>query len=235
MAGGSVVSAGASLFGANSAANASKKAAQIGAATQMQMYNQTRTDLEPFRQVGEYAGGQLTNRLTELTSPIIMDQAALEATPGYRFTLNQGLKAGQNSAAARGLGLSGAAIKAATGYASGLADSTYKTQFDVANTNQTNAFNRLLQAAQLGGNAAAQTATAGTATGQGIANNMIQSGNMQAGAAMAGANAVGGAANNLAGLYAYAPLINKLTGAAGGGGGNYFSNALFGGGGWGSG
>ncbi|ACS41682.1 hypothetical protein [Methylorubrum extorquens] len=219
---GSAASAGASLFGANSAANASKKAAQIAAATQMQMYNQTRTDLEPFRQVGEYAGGQLTNRLTELTSPIVMDQAALEATPGYRFTLNQGLKAGQNSAAARGLGLSGAAIKAATNYAAGLADQTYMNQFNVANTNQSNAFNRLLQATQLGQGAAAQTATAGTATGQGIANNMIQSGNAQAGAAMAGANAVGSAANNFGNYYAFAPILNqvlqnRLTNATGGG------------------
>lgn len=222
IAGSGVLSAGASLFGANQAASAQKKAAQIASATQLQMYNQTRSDLGPYRELGAYAGDQLRNRLTELTAPITMGQAELEATPGYAFTLSQGLKAGQNSAAARGLGLSGAAIKAATGYAAGLADQTYMNQFNVANTNQSNAFNRLLAATQLGQGAAAQTAAAGTTTGQGIANNMIQSGNAQAGAAMAGANAVGSAANNFGNYYAFAPILNqvlqnRLTNATGGG------------------
>ena len=159
IAGSGVLSAGANLFGANSAAKAQTKAAQIASQTQLKMYDQTRQDLSPYRDIGAYAGGQLQNRLTDLTSPIVMDQATLEATPGYRFNLSQGLKAAQSSAAARGLGLSGAAIKAASGYATGLADSTYQQQFANENTNRTNAFNRLYQATGLGQSAAAGQAT----------------------------------------------------------------------------
>lgn len=63
-----------------------------------------------------------------------MDQATLEATPGYQFALSQGLKATQNSAAARGLGVSGAAMKGAAAYATGLADNTYQQQFNQLQT-----------------------------------------------------------------------------------------------------
>lgn len=53
-------------------------------------------------------------------------QSALESTPGYRFTLDQGLKSTQNSFAAKGLANSGAALKGAAGFATGLANSTYE-------------------------------------------------------------------------------------------------------------
>lgn len=76
------------------------------------------------------------------TVPGSMSQAELEATPGYKFNLSQGLGAVQNSASARGLGVSGAAMKGAATFATGLADSTYKTQFDIAQTRFQDQFNK---------------------------------------------------------------------------------------------
>lgn len=61
--------------------------------------------------------------------PINMTQEQLEATPGYQFTKNQGLKAVQNSAAARGLGSSGMAQRGAAEYVTGLADSTWQNVY----------------------------------------------------------------------------------------------------------
>ena len=58
-----------------------------------------------------------------------LDQSQLEQTPGYQFTEEQGLKGVQNSAAARGLGVSGAALKGAATYSTGLANNTYQTQY----------------------------------------------------------------------------------------------------------
>lgn len=224
--GGGVASAGAGLIGASEAASAQKKAAKIAAATQMAMYNQTRSDLAPYRDIGSYAGNQLTNRLTELTSPITMDQATLEKTPGYQFNLSQGLKAAQNSAAARGLGLSGAAIKGATNYATGLADSTYQNQFANAVTNQTNEFNRLLQTTQLGSSAAAQQAAANQATGQNIASTQIGAGQAQGAADIAGAKAIGSGINGAAQSFYLQPLYNKLLSESGTGSGGSGSNWL---------
>ena len=70
------------------------------------------------------AGGEMP------TVPQPMTQDQLEKTPGYQFTLNQGLKSVQSSAAARGLGVSGAALKGAATYATGLASSNYQQQFN---------------------------------------------------------------------------------------------------------
>lgn len=209
IAGSGVLSAGANLFGSSQAASAQKKAAQIASQTQLAMYNQTQNYLAPYRNLGNYASGQLQNRLTDLTAPITMDQATLQQTPGYQFNLSQGLRAAQSSAAARGLGLSGAAIKGATDYATGLADSTYQNQFNNANTNQTNAFNRLLQASSLGQSAAAGTGSAALLTGQGVANNTIGAGNAQGAASIAAGNAIGSGGNALLNL-----LSKQLNGTA---------------------
>lgn len=209
IAGSGVLSAGANLFGSSQAAKSQTKAAQIAAQTQMAMYNQTNAYLSPYRNVGNYAAGQLQNRLSDLTSPIVMDQAALVNTPGYQFNLSQGLRAAQSSAAARGLGLSGAAIKGATDYATGLADSTYQQQFANANTNQTNAYNRLYQTAALGQSAAAGTGAAALATGKNVADAQIGAGNAQGAASIAAGNAFGSGGNALLNL-----LANKLNGTA---------------------
>lgn len=73
--------------------------------------------------------GTMPNLPSTVALPPRLTQQELEQTPGYQFTRNQGLQAVQNSAAARGLGVSGAALKGAATFATGLADSTYQQQF----------------------------------------------------------------------------------------------------------
>src|SRR5882724_7965669 len=127
-------------YAASKAADAQTAAAQQASNTALGMYNTTRGDLDPYRQIGKTASDQLTSRIGELTTPITMDQATLEKTPGYQFNLTQGQRAVTNSAAARGLGSSGAALKGAATFATGLADSTYQNQFNNAQLNQKNAY-----------------------------------------------------------------------------------------------
>jgi hypothetical protein len=129
-----------------------------------------------------------------------MSQADLVQTPGYQFNLAQGLKATQNAAAARGLGSSGAALKGAAAYATGLADNTYKTQFDMENINRTNAFNRLMSISNQGANAAAQTGQAATQTGANVGNSLISQGNAQAAGYLGAAGALNGGVQNYLGL-----------------------------------
>jgi hypothetical protein len=159
------------------------------------MYNTTRGDLSPYRDIGQVAAStDLTNRLSDLTSPITVDPNQLESSDYYKFASTQGQRGATNSAAARGLASSGAALKGAAAYAKGLATDTYKTAFDMANTNQSNAFNRLKSLVDTGENASAQTGSAGTAAANTAAGAQIGAGNAQA----AGANATGGAISNLA-------------------------------------
>lgn len=221
--GAGVLGAGASIYGANKAADAQTSAAQLAANTAQTQFNTTNTNLAPFRQIGTDAGTQLSARLSDLTSPITMDEATLENTPGYQFNVTQGLKATQNSAAARGLGTSGAALKGAAIFATGLADSTYQNQFSNANTNQTNAFNRLSGLVSTGENAAAQTGVLGNQAATTVAGAQIGAGNAQAAGANATGTALSSLANNVGGYAAYKGLYGSggtnsngsITGAVG--------------------
>src|SRR5882724_2836302 len=193
-------------YAASKAADAQKEAANNAIALQQQQYQQTRSDLSPYRQIGQTASDQLTSRMGELTSPIIMDQATLEKTPGYQFNLTQGQRAVTNSAAARGLGSSGAALKGAATFATGLADSTYQNQFNNAQLNQKNAYDRLKGLVDTGENAAAQTGALGekAAYNSGVAT--IGAGNAQAAADNKIGTSIANTTSGIGGYLAYKGL-----------------------------
>lgn len=92
----------------------------------------TRNALDPYLQTGT-VGANLAARLLGGPggNPAEM-QAALAQTPGYQFALTQGLKATQAGFAAKGLGSSGAALRGAADYTTGLASQTYGMIFNQA-------------------------------------------------------------------------------------------------------
>jgi hypothetical protein len=212
---GSAVIGGASqAIGASSAADAQSDAANASNRRLDAQYNQTRADLQPFRDAGYIARDDLITHLGEFTKPVRMDQNALEQTPGYQFTKTQGLKAVQNSAAARGLGASGAAQKGAADFATGLANNTYKDQFNMEVTNTNNAYNRLMGLVNIGQNSAAQTGDQGGKLQMAAAGNTVGAGDAQAASYNRMGNAASGAANNIGSYYAYQGMYgnNPLTG-----------------------
>lgn len=212
--GAGVVAAGAQIYSSSKAADAQKEATDKAAAIAQQQYQQSRSDLAPYRDMGGRAGAELESRLPFLTSPITMDQETLEKTPGYQFTKTQGLKAVQNSAAARGLGVSGAALKGAATFATGLADNTYQNQFNNENTNRTNAYNRLKGLIDTGENAAAGTGVLGAKSAETQAGAAIGAGNAAAASYNAMGSAVGNAGNNFGGYMAYKGLYGGGSKAA---------------------
>lgn len=211
--GAGAVGAASTAYGANKAADAQTRAADKAAETSMAMYEKTRGDLAPFRDIGGQAATDMSHRLGDLTTPIVMDQATLEKTPGYQFNLTQGLKAVQNSAAARGLGSSGAALKGAATFATGLADNTYQNQFANAVTNQKNAYDRLKGLIDTGVGAAAQTGTAGTSAANTASSAAMAAGNAQAAAANAMGTAGRSLADSVASGYIYKGLYGNNTDA----------------------
>ncbi len=192
--GSGVIGAAATAYSANKAAQAQTDAANRATDAQLQMFGTTQKNLAPFIGAGGAATNELMTRLPQLTAPIVMDQSTLEKTPGYQFNLTQGLKSVQNSAAARGLGSSGAALKGAATFATGLADTTYGNQFNYENINRTNAYNRLKGLIDTGESAAAGQGVIGAGTANSIGSAQMAAGNAQA----AGYNATGAAVNNLA-------------------------------------
>lgn len=207
--GAGVLGAGASIYGANKAADTQQANAQRVADIQQQQYQQTRSDLSPYRDIGAQAATNLGGRLSDLTSPIVMDQATLEATPGYQFNLTQGQKAVTNSAAARGLGTSGAALKGAATFATGLADNTYQNQFNNANTNQTNAYNRLKGLVDTGASAAAQTGVLGEKAAYNSGTALTGGANAEAAADNATGKAISGLSSQIGGYAAYKGLYGS--------------------------
>ena len=239
--GAGVLGAGASLVGSSKAASAQTNAANQANATAQQQFNTTQSNLAPFINGGGLEMAQLQafqpgNTPQYLTDPsqfssnqnpmFSMTEDQLKQTPGYQFTLNQGLQNTQNSYAAKGLSSSGAALKGAAQYATGLADQTYQTQFNNyqqgftnnlaqnnqnyqqtlgANTENFNQglqgsqleYNQLLGRAQLSANAAAGLGNIGQTTASQIGQNTIGAGNAQAASSIAQGNAVGGVGNSL--------------------------------------
>jgi hypothetical protein len=230
---GSLISAGSSLIGGSQASGAASNAASL----QQQQAAQTRADLLPYNQTGQAVLPNLQSLVTggptgggpDYVSqaaglqPGQMTQAELEATPGYQFNLSQGLQATQNAAAARGLGVSGAALKGAATFATGLADSTYQNQFNNAQTrfqnalnlntaqqgNLTNQYSRLLGTASLGENAAAQTGSTNQLGTNAAGNYLNQSGQLGAAGTAGVGSAITGAANN----YLTANLLQQAIGS----------------------
>ncbi len=237
--GGAALSAGIGAVGSMSAAKTAAGAANQAAQLQSDQFDQTRGDLLPYNQAGQsvlgdltalarsgqFGGGKNYLAMAEGMLPGQMTQAELEQTPGYQFNLAQGLKATQSAAAARGLGVSGAALKGAATYATGLADSTYQNQFNNAQTrysdvfnlntgqqsNLQNQFNRLSGVATLGETAAAQTGALGTAAAKTEGQGLMSAGQYQA----SGALGVGTAANQGISNYLQYDALKKYTSRGG--------------------
>lgn len=213
----------AAIQAAQIQADASNRAADMA----QQNFQTTRGDLAPYRATGEAYLGEITRQMPNLASPytgtapaafgFTPDQATLESLPGYRFTRDQGLQTVQNAASAKGLGVSGAALKSAAQFSTGLADSTWKglfdakareydlnlndynTAFNVDQANKTNAFNKLLGLVGAGQSSAAQTGAFGQAATQNAGNFLTAGANARAQgintAGAAGASGIRGAGN----------------------------------------
>lgn len=252
--GSAVIGAGASIYTSSKAAQAQQQAAlaagqsqvaaaQAGAEAYSRMAREALGYIKPYSDLGNFAGEQLKGRLNDLTStdyklPTAPDgnftQEDLEATPGYKFAREQGLKAVQNSAAARGLGVSGAALKGAATFATGLADQTYNTRFGQQVTAyekalqgveeqraiKQDAYSRLKGLVDTGATAAGNAANVVSGIGkveQQTAQNIgqAQAGALTGGAAAeaAGYNTAGGAiskaAGDIGGYLAYKSIFGK--------------------------
>lgn len=227
------------LFGASAATTAAKqqeKAVQQAITLQQNIAQTIQQQLSPWLSTGGTALGALSNQLglpggggPLLTpyanapgsmgafNPLLLGTsgprqmaARLSQMPGYQFTLGQGLKSTQNAFAAQGLGSSGAALKGAAQYSTGLANTTYNQQLqNYLQSYQTGFSNYLGQNQQI------YNMLGGLATsGQAAAANLGQIGTT-IGANMGNLITSGGAAGAAGTVGSANALIGGLTGATG--------------------
>jgi hypothetical protein len=206
IAGGAVLTAGATAYAGSQAASATKSATNAAIGEENAALGQQAQLAAPYENLGTAAIGQYENLLgigpngqPASAASGAAEQKALAATPGYQFTLQQGTQNTLNAASASGIGVSGNTLEGIDQYTTGLADSTYQ-----------NAVGNAEGAVGLGQAAAAgQASNIGTAAGN-ISSDIINQGNTLAGIdtntiagiTKAGSNAVdqGIFANTLAGL-----------------------------------
>lgn len=202
IAGAAVVGAGASIISANKAAGAAEKAADQSVAEQRRQYDQTRADQAPYRDTGTLALDKLsslygvqraggTYNATDANG-VTAAYGGFETSPGYEFRRDEGIKAVERGAAARGLLRSGAGVKATARYADGLASSEYE-----------NFANRLASLAGVGQTATQATSAAGANAANNISSAYMNAGNARASAYMQAGKAIGDGATDLASIYMY--------------------------------
>ena len=218
--GAGVLGAGATAYSANKAADAQTAAGERAIAMQQGQYQQTRTDLDPYRSAGANATSLLNSRIGELTKPISVNPQDFVNSDMYKFAQTQGERAVTNSAAARGLGTSGAALKGAAAFESGLNLQNWQQNFNNQVTNQTNAYSRLKGLVDTGENAAAQTGALGekAAYNSGVA--AVGEGNAQAAADNRIGLSIANTANGIGGYMAYKGLYGGSSGPTTTGGPN---------------
>ena len=215
--GSALIGAGAGIFSSNKAAKAQESASRAalevqnrGLDFQNRTYNETQANLRPFRMAGEDALSRIAAMRSG--SPDSGWQDFIRS-PDYQFRFNEGNRAFENSAAARGGLLSGNAIRGQTQFGQNFAAGEFG-----------NYWNRLFNQAQLGQQAA--TGAGGLATNQagqignttqGISNTIQGIGQAQASGIVGGANALTGAVGS--GVQNYL-LMNYLNRSSYGGGGS---------------
>jgi hypothetical protein len=216
---------------ASSAANTQAAAANNASALQWQQFQQLQQNLQPYMQLGtgyipEYEQ-QIAN-LRDMNFSFNPTEQQLQQTPGYQFTLQQGLKGVDNAASAKGLNLSGAQLKGIGQYTTGLADQTYQQQYQNALQNfmtnygvKSDAANRLSGLIGLGQNSAAGVGNAGLQTAANAGNFLTSGANAQAAGMIGSANAINGGLSSAA----QGGLLYSLLGNGGGAAG---ANSIYG-------
>lgn len=216
MAGGTIVSGLMGASAARSAARTQAAAAREGIDAQKAMFERGLEEQKPFREAGIEANNMLMEQLRNFPqyqasrglSPaeLAAEQFNFQADPGYGFRLEEGLRALERSAAARGGLMGGATGKALQRYGQGLASQEYQNAFQRFQADRAaRAGLGSMEYGQFAGERSArmlplmQTAATGAGTSASIANQMANLGGAQASAlgSMGAAQAAGsmGAAN----------------------------------------
>jgi hypothetical protein len=203
-AGATVVGAvGSAVVGANASKKASKaqqEAAARGQALAGQAYNQQQQMWAPYSQaggaglnmlmagIGDGTNGDLTRRFSN---------ADFVKDPGYDFRMQEGTKAVEGGAAARGGLLSGAAAKALTRYSQGFASNEYNNAYNRYSNDQGNRYNRLMGLTGIGQNATNNMGVATSRYGDQMVGLNSAAGNAESAGIIGQGNALQGAIGGL--------------------------------------
>jgi hypothetical protein len=200
--GGAVIGAGAS----SKAAKVQAQAQREGSAAQERMFNRQVELQEPFRQAG-------VNALPELVAASRYDPFTMErfqADPGYAFRLKEGMRALENSAAARGGLLSGNQMRGVTQFGQELGSQEFTNAFNRYQAERAARLNPLQSLAGMGQTTAANIAGQAGQYGQAQAANAAAMGNIRASGYINTANALTGALGQGVNYYQNQQMMDRF-------------------------
>lgn len=211
----SAVAGGAGVAGAFIQAGAAKDAAATQAAAaehaadlQHQEFQQIQDQEKPWQQAGLSALGQMQDPYFQQN---FQGMGSLQDDPGYQFRMDQGQKALEASAAARGGLLGGNMGQALAQYGQDYASNEYQNAFNRFQAQQQNRFNRLSNIAGFGQNANSTVAGAGMNYANQAGEDYIGAGNAQAAGKIGVANAWSGALSGIGGNAMQGAMMSKFT------------------------
>ena len=181
---------GSSLIGSSASKSAAKtqaSAADRAAELQQQQFERQVELQEPWRQAGITALNKLTPLATEYT-PFGMQQ--FQQDPGYAFRMQEGMKALERSAAARGGLLSGSMLKGAQQYGQDLASQEYMNAFNRYQAERNARLNPLQSLAGVGQTATNQLGQAGQTMAGNVGQALGAAAQARASGYIGGANAL---------------------------------------------
>ena len=212
--------AGANVLGGVMGSNASKRAAQIQADSaryaadlQNQQFQQTRQDMEPWRNTGQSALFQLR----DMTQPggALMQRytgAELATDPGFQFGLEQGRNAIDQSAASRGVLFSGKTLQDLMKFGTDYGGTMFNQGF------QRDMANKQFQQGTLAGLSGTGQATAtasgqlGAQNAQSISDLLTGGANARAAGIVGSANALSSGLSNAGNTYMQMSMLDRIMG-----------------------
>ena len=236
--GSAVIGGGVAMSASSKAAKAQERAADKATVAQKAALDRQLELQEPFRQSGltaqnelmQYLGiggdknapgyGSLAKSFDELYGGDKFQQ-----DPSYQFRVDEGIKAVNRSAAARGMLESGATLKGLTRFGQREGSQEYQNAFNRFQVERAARLNPL-QSLMGSGQSASNVMTGATGQfGQNEASNIYNAGQARASGYIGQANALNNALGQITGYAVQAPLNNAMmnfynNGAAGGGGGS---------------
>lgn len=185
---------GSAVLGSMSASDAADSQAastQAGISEQGRQFDLTRADYAPYREAGTAALGQLQS---DINAPVTAQDVMSD--PGYQFGLTQGQQALDRKAAAAGGRVSGAALKAASQYATDYASTGYNAAYQ----RRQDRLNRLASIAGIGQTATSGSAAAGSNYSNAVTGLLTSQGDASAAGSLAQGNIWANTGNQLAAL-----------------------------------
>lgn len=226
--GSTVVGGAVQARGAKRAARVQQQSADRATDLQREIFERQTQLAEPFRQAGITSQNEMLRLLGldgdassagygSIGKPFTMTD--MEMDPGYGFRLNEGLKALDRTAAARGGLMSGAALKAAGRYGQEMASGEYMNAFNRSRALMGERLSTLGSLYGAGQTATQQVANQAGEYGVNAGNLMMASGQARASGYLGQANAITNTLGQLSGSF----------GMFGGGGGSRSGGGPYGG------